>query len=120
MIRLSGRAYAVAQEEQDKWMDRIFEEQPYLANVYPGDTRSIGIVFCIDAAEVEYFNLGINPIFRDTYRLGNVTIKEHGYYINRCMHRVRHLCGELPAELHHSGCTICDRAKSLPALWRLL
>ncbi len=81
MIRLSGRAYAVAPEEQDKWMDRIFEEQPYLANVYPGDTRSIGIVFCIDNAQVEYFNLGVNPISRDTYHLGNITIKEHGYYI---------------------------------------
>jgi len=26
-------------------MDVIFEEQPYLVNVYPGDTRSIGIIF---------------------------------------------------------------------------
>ena len=43
MIRLSGKAYAVAENEQKKWMDIIFEEQPYLANVYPGDTREIGI-----------------------------------------------------------------------------
>ena len=35
MIRLSGKAYAVAENEQRKWMDIIFEEQPYLANVYP-------------------------------------------------------------------------------------
>lgn len=52
MIRLSGKAYAVADAEQNKWRDLIFEEQPYLANVYPGDTRDIGIVFCIDKAEV--------------------------------------------------------------------
>ena len=81
MIRLSGKAYAVAENEQKKWMDLIFEEQPYLANVYPGDTREIGIIFCIDKAEVEYFNLGVNPIFRETYILGNVSIKEKGYYI---------------------------------------
>lgn len=81
MIRLSGKAYAVAEEDQEKWKDVIFEEQPYLANVYPGDTRSIGIIFCIDKAEVEYFNLGVNPIFRDTYLLGDVTIKEKGYFI---------------------------------------
>ena len=49
MIRLSGRAYAVAEDEQIKWREMIFEEQPYLANVYPGDTRDIGIIFCIDA-----------------------------------------------------------------------
>ncbi|MDD5867645.1 MAG: 4Fe-4S binding protein [Firmicutes bacterium] len=81
MIRLSGKAYAVAENEQIKWRDKIFEEQPYLANVYPGDTRSIGIIFCIDSAEIEYFNLGVNPIFRETYRLGDVKMKEKGYFI---------------------------------------
>ena len=81
MIRLSGKAYAVSDEEQIKWRDRIFEEQPYLSNVYPGDTRSIGIIFCIDKAEVEYFNLGVNPIFRDVYTFGDAEIHEKGYDI---------------------------------------
>jgi uncharacterized pyridoxamine 5'-phosphate oxidase family protein len=43
MIRMSGRAYAVA--------------------------------------EAEYFNLGVNPIFRDTYTLGGGTITKKGYNI---------------------------------------
>lgn len=81
MIRLSGKAYPVSDEEQIKWRDRIFEEQPYLSNVYPGDTRSIGIIFCIDRAEVEYFNLGVNPIFRDVYTFGNAEIHKKGYDI---------------------------------------
>ena len=81
MIRLSGKAYAVTEDEQKKWTDKIFEEQPYLANVYPGDTRDIGIIFCIDEAQIEYFNLGVHPIFRETYRLGDVKIKEKGYFI---------------------------------------
>ena len=81
MIRLSGKANAVAEDEQKKWTDKIFEEQPYLANVYPGDTRDIGIIFCIDEAQIEYFNLGVHPIFRETYRLGDVKIKEKGYFI---------------------------------------
>lgn len=81
MIRLSGKAYAVSEDEQKKWKDIIFEEQPYLENVYPGDTRSIGIIFCIDKAQVEYFNLGVNPIFRDTYLLGDAKIREKGYVI---------------------------------------
>lgn len=86
MIRLSGKAYVVADEEQEKWREKIFQEQPYLANVYPGDTRSIGIIFCIDEAEIEYFNLGVNPIFRETYLLGNEKIKEKGYFItDRCI-----------------------------------
>lgn len=81
MIRLSGRAYTVAENEQKKWSDRIFEEQPYLANVYPGDTRNIGVIFCIDKAEVEYFNLGVNPIFRETYLLGGAVCHAKGYKI---------------------------------------
>ena len=81
MIRLSGNAVPVKEEEQEKWRDIIFEEQPYLANVYPGDTRSIGIMFCIDQGTVEYFHLGVNPIFRETYAFGDATIKEKGYAI---------------------------------------
>ncbi len=81
MIRLSGRAYPVDEKEQAVWRDRIFEEQPYLANVYPGDTREIGIVFCIDEAQVEYFNLGVNPIFRETYLLGAAKSTAKGFVI---------------------------------------
>ena len=81
MIRMSGKAYAVKEEEQEKWRDKIFEEQPYLANVYPGDTRNIGIVFCINKAQIEYFNLGVNPIFRETYLMGDAKSTAKGYYI---------------------------------------
>lgn len=97
MIRLSGKAYAVAADEQEKWKNIIFEEQPYLANVYPGDTRDIGIIFCIDKAEVEYFNLGVNPIFRDTYTLGDAKTREKGYIITDA------LVAEHVKETAHSG-----------------
>ena len=116
MIRLSGKAYAVAENEQKKWMDIIFEEQPYLANVYPGDTREIGIIFCIDKAEVEYFNLGVNPIFRETYILGNVNIKEKGYYITEscigcgtCMKHCPQKCIEkgTPFVIRQEHCLHC-------------
>lgn len=81
MIRMSGEAHAVSEKEQKNWINIIFKEQPYLSNVYPGDTRNIGIVFSVDEAEVEYFNLGVNPIFRETYTLGDVTILRKGYRI---------------------------------------
>ena len=99
MIRLSGKAYAVNDEEQILWRDKISEEQPYLANVYPGDTRDIGIIFCIDEAEVEYFNLGVKPIFREVYTMGNAVAKAKGYYITdrciecgRCMAKCQQKC----------------------------
>lgn len=81
MIRVSGIARPVPEAEQVKWRDLIFEEQPYLANVYPGDTRSIGIVFCIRDMSIEYFNLGVNPVFRATYTTGSGKIHPKGYHI---------------------------------------
>lgn len=81
MIRLCGNDFAVPKEEQRNWIDAIFEEQPYLANVYPGDTRDIGIVFCIRNMGIEYFNLGVNPIFRESYTIGDGFVRQKGYII---------------------------------------
>lgn len=86
MIRLSAKAYPVAEEEQEKWIETIFEEQPYLANVYPGETRKIGIVFAIREGTAEYFNLGVRPIFRESYSLGGAAVSPKGYQISeRCI-----------------------------------
>lgn len=81
MIRLSGRAYPVDDDTQNQWIDTIFAEQPYLENVYPGETRNIGIVFAVKDGEIEYFNLGVNPIFRETYVMGDAKKSAKGYYI---------------------------------------
>lgn len=56
-------------------------EQPYLANIYMGSTRNIGIIFVLKNAEVEYFNLGVNPIFRKIYILGSHSIIPKGFTI---------------------------------------
>lgn len=82
MIRLTAKAEAVAEEKQEQWIDTIFEEQPYLINVYPEDTRKLaGIVFQITDAEIEYFHLGVNPIFRENYTIGKGHISFKGYQI---------------------------------------
>lgn len=81
MIRVSAKAVPVSEERQSACVDTIFTEQPYLANVYPGDTRNIGIVFEIKDAGIEYFNLGLNPIFRETYVIGNGSSEFKGYKI---------------------------------------
>lgn len=83
MIRLSARAVPAPEADQKKWIDTIFAEQPYLSNVYPGDTRNMaGIVFQITDAVIEYFNLGVNPIFRESYIVGNGQITFKGYHIS--------------------------------------
>ena len=82
MIRLSARAKPADEAAQQKWIDTIFTEQPYLSNVYPGDTRNTaGIVFEITDAEIEYFHLGVNPIFRESYAIGKGQTTIKGYQI---------------------------------------
>lgn len=83
-IRLMGEAYKV--EEQRQWLDRIFEENPAMKEVYPNDSRYILDVFVIDEGEIEYFNLNENPIYRETFSLNKSPVLEKGFYItNQCI-----------------------------------
>lgn len=79
MIRLSGKVMKA--EDQEKWKETIFQEQPYLINVYPRDTREIGVIYCIKDATIEYFNLGVRPIRRYYFTMGNASWKPKGYEI---------------------------------------
>ena len=100
MIRLSGKAYAVAENEQKKWMDIIFEEQPYLANVYPGYTREIGIIFCIDKAEVGYiFKPWSESDFPGAYSW-KCKCKRKGILHNRILYRLRDMYETLSTEMY--------------------
>ena len=81
MIRMSGTATPAAEDEQAKWIDTIFAEQPYLANVYPGNTREIGIIFEVRDITLDYFNLGVHPIERAVFSLGKAQVQARGYRI---------------------------------------
>jgi uncharacterized pyridoxamine 5'-phosphate oxidase family protein/Pyruvate/2-oxoacid:ferredoxin oxidoreductase delta subunit len=92
-IRLNGIPELLPKEEQDQWLAKLFEGNPYMENVYPGETRRILEVFRITDGEIEYFNLGVRPIFRETYIIGNGISKEKLYVIsNEC-----------------SGCGLCAK-----------
>lgn len=80
MIRLSAKVEKAP--DQEKWKEKIFEEQPYLINVYPRDTREIGVIYSIKDATIEYFNLGVHPILRYYFTMGNATLNPKGYEIS--------------------------------------
>ncbi len=82
MIRMSATAKQVEETERRKFIDIIFSEQPYLSNLYSGEKRYIGVIFVIKDAEIEYFNLGVNPIFRESYTIGNGKINFKGFEIS--------------------------------------
>ena len=80
MVRLMGKAKHLA--EQKKWIDRIFEENKSMNDVYPGQSRYILEPFCIDAGELEWFDLGHQPIERKSFSLGQTPVKAKGFIIS--------------------------------------
>ena len=52
-VRVWGRVRNVGQD----LLGRIFEENPSMNNVYPGDSRYILEVFCLEEGEGEYFEI---------------------------------------------------------------
>ena len=120
MIRLSARAVPLPEEEQAPWIHRIFAEQPYLANVYPRNTREIGLVFAIRAGGNPVLPPGSQPHLPGHLRLwGAAPSTPKGYEITEdCL-----ACGlcldPCPPGLHPAGGTLCDPAGTLPPLRQL-
>jgi uncharacterized pyridoxamine 5'-phosphate oxidase family protein/NAD-dependent dihydropyrimidine dehydrogenase PreA subunit len=79
MIRLQGPVIQL--KEQKQWIDRIFKENRVMNDVYPGESRYILEPFCIEKGELELFDLGKSPIYRETIPLGNSVCKEKGFLI---------------------------------------
>lgn len=81
MIRLNGKPEFLPQSEQKACLDMLFEENSYLNNVYPNDSRYILEVFVVESGEIEYFNLGVHPIFRESYPIGDGSVRAKGFVI---------------------------------------
>lgn len=79
MVRLSGKARRLT--EQKKWINRIFEENPSMKEVYPGDSRHILEPFCVEEGEIEFFDLGKSPIVRASFAIGSAQIRRKGFEI---------------------------------------
>ena len=79
MVRVNGKANKL--KEQKKWIARIFEENPSMNAVYPGDSRYILEAFCIDEGTGEFFDLGQTPINRETFTLGDAKEETKGFVI---------------------------------------
>jgi len=79
MIRLNGKAKLLP--EKKVWIDRIFDLNPSMNDVYPGESRYILDPFCIDEGDVECFDLGVNPIERESFSFGGAEPEAKGFLI---------------------------------------
>lgn len=80
MVRLAGEARLV-EEAPRAMIDRIFDENPSMNDVYPGDSRYVLDPFVIKTGCVELFDLGVSPIFRQTFSLGGAPVHVQGFRI---------------------------------------
>jgi uncharacterized pyridoxamine 5'-phosphate oxidase family protein/NAD-dependent dihydropyrimidine dehydrogenase PreA subunit len=56
-------------ENQKEWIDLMFDENPFLNNVYPGDKRYILEPFKLVKGEMEFFDLNQKPIYRQSFTI---------------------------------------------------
>ena len=80
MVRLAGEARRVEVAPRAV-IDRIFDENPSMNDVYPGDSRYVLDPFVIETGCVELFDLGVSPIFRQTFSLGGAPVHVQGFKI---------------------------------------
>lgn len=88
-ISLRGKIRNIGSEK----LDEIFEKNPYMQAIYPGDTRSALEVFCLYEAQGEYFDIS-DPahVTRDSIAIGGAAAPRPGYFVGSgCI-----------------GCKLCD------------
>ena len=80
MVRLVGEVRFITDDPR-AWIDRIFDQSPSMNDVYPGQSRYVLDPFVIDNGCVEFFDLGVSPICRQTYSLGGAPTHPRGFQI---------------------------------------
>ncbi len=80
MVRLAGEARFVT-DDPHAWIDRIFDQNPSMNDVYPGTSRYVLDPFVIDNGCVELFDLGVSPIYRQTFSLDGAPTHLQGFQI---------------------------------------
>ena len=72
--------------EQHRLVDRIFELNPSMQELYPGDSRYVLEAFYLQDAQGEYFDLSGTPIVRVPFALGSAREAVAGFAItDRCV-----------------------------------
>ena len=80
-VHIMGRAERLADAEQHAMIDRIFEENPSMNEVYPGDTHYILEAFVIAEGSIEFFDLGQSPICYESLALEKASVTEKDFFI---------------------------------------
>lgn len=114
MVRLQGRSIRLSQQEY--WIKRIFDENPSMRDVYPDDSFSILDAFVMQDAQLEFFDLGKHPIERLYFTIGEASLPEKGFIIQKsciqcgsCIRQCPQQCivNGKPCQIQQNNCLHC-------------
>lgn len=109
---------------EKKNLDIMFEKNPYMKEIYPGNTREAIEVFWLYEAQGEYFDIS-NPsnILRDTIIIGDGKNVKTGYYIEKgcigcklCYSVCPQKCidiSSIPVKISQNHCLHCGRCAEI-------
>ena len=105
-------------------LQKLFEKNPYMKKIYPGDTKDAIEVFWLYEAQGEYFDIS-NPsnIVRDTITIGKTEAVQTGYFIGKecigcklCYSVCPQKCidiSSVPVTINHNHCLHCGRCAEI-------
>jgi len=76
-VRVSGEIEWLGKE----YVDKIFDANPMMNDLYKGEKRYILDAFCMRKGEGEMFDLGVQPLHRETFSFGGASKRQAGFYI---------------------------------------
>ncbi len=101
-----------------KNLDKVFEENPYMANIYKGEeSREALEVFLLYEGWGEFFDLSCQPVFRQSFVIGRAQKVEKGYFVTQkcrgcriCFEKCPQSCidtAKIPAVIRQENCLHC-------------
>lgn len=127
MCRLRGRVVHPADpDEQRRLIDMMFELNPSMEVLYPGEARRICDAFYIEEGEGEYYDPGQRPLLRVPFALGDGDRSPSGCFVigkdcigcGRCVEACPAGCIQpgMPFRIQQEHCLRCGRcAEVCPA-----
>jgi uncharacterized pyridoxamine 5'-phosphate oxidase family protein/Pyruvate/2-oxoacid:ferredoxin oxidoreductase delta subunit len=100
------------------WVDKIFEANPMMNDLYPDEKRDILEAYCMKAGKGDVFDLSVTPPIRERFAFGDETIQPVGYKINSncvgcgvCVNECPEKCisSGNPYKIDGSQCLECGR-----------
>lgn len=119
-VSLRGKVKNVGKKN----LDIMFEKNPYMKEIYPGDTKDALEVFCLYEAQGEFFDIGVpSAIVRESITIGGVKEIRTGYTVRKdcigcklCYSVCPQKCIDIskkPVEIRQNHCLHCGRCAQI-------